>query len=51
MDALEDTGLTPADRSFYAAARQCVIDLGIVRRRKLDRGRRHPRPPYRRPPR
>jgi SNF2 family DNA or RNA helicase len=36
MDALEDTGLTPADRSFYAAARQCVIDLGIVRRRKLD---------------
>src|SRR5258706_1383332 len=36
MDALEDTSLTPADRSFYAAARQCVIDLGIVRRRKLD---------------
>ena len=36
MDALEDTGLTPADRSFYAAARQRVIDLGIVRRRKLD---------------
>jgi hypothetical protein len=36
MDALEDTGLTPADRSFYAAARQCVIDRGIVRRRKLD---------------
>ena len=36
MDALEDTGLTPADRSFYTAARQCVIDLGIVRRRKLD---------------
>src|SRR6266516_3287261 len=35
MDALEDTGLTPADRSFYAAASQCVIDLGIVRRRKL----------------
>jgi SNF2 family DNA or RNA helicase len=35
-DALEDTGLTPADRSFYAAARQSVIDLGIVRRRKLD---------------
>src|SRR6185437_14707669 len=26
MDALEATGLTPADRSFYAAARQCVID-------------------------
>ena len=36
MDALEDTGLTPADRRFHAAARQCVIDLGIVRRRKLD---------------
>ena len=36
MDTLEDTGLTPADRGFYAAARQCVIDLGIVRRRKLD---------------
>ncbi len=36
MDALEDTGLTPADRSFHAAARQCVIDQGIVRRRKLD---------------
>ena len=35
-DALEDTGLTPADRGFYAAARQCVVDLGIVRRRKLD---------------
>src|SRR5260370_26061624 len=36
LDALEDTGLPPAARSFYAAARQCVIDLGIVRRRKLD---------------
>jgi len=36
MGALEDTGLTPADRGFSAAARQCVIDLGIVRRRKLD---------------
>jgi hypothetical protein len=36
MDALEDTGLTPADRRFSAAARQCVIDRGIVRRRKLD---------------
>jgi len=35
-DSLEDTGLTPADRGFYAAARQCVVDLGIVRRRKLD---------------
>ena len=36
LDALEDTGLTPADRGFYAAARQCVIDLGVVRRRKLE---------------
>ena len=36
MDALEETGLTPADPGFYAAARQCVIDLGIVRRRKVD---------------
>ncbi len=35
-DTLEDTGLTPADRGFHAAARQCVIDLGIVCRRKLD---------------
>ena len=36
LDALEDTGLTPADRGFYAAARQCVIDLGVVRRRKIE---------------
>jgi hypothetical protein len=35
-DALEDTGLTPADLGFCPAARQAVIDLGIVRRRKLD---------------
>jgi hypothetical protein len=35
-DALEHTGLTPADRGFHTAARQTVIDLGIVRRRKLD---------------
>ena len=36
MAALEETGLTPIDRGFYPAARQAVIDLGIVRRRKLD---------------
>jgi len=36
MDALEDTGLTPADPAFYPAARSRVIDLGIVRRRKVD---------------
>jgi superfamily II DNA or RNA helicase len=36
MDALEDSRLTPADPGFYPAARRCVIDLGIVRRRKVD---------------
>ena len=36
MAALEETGLTPLDRGFYPAARQTVIDLGIVRRRKVD---------------
>ncbi|RLV49817.1 DEAD/DEAH box helicase [Nocardioides mangrovicus] len=36
MDALEDTGLTPAEPSFYSSARRAVIDLGIVRRRKVD---------------
>jgi SNF2 family DNA or RNA helicase len=36
MDALEETGLTPADPGFYRAARSRVVDLGIVRRRKVD---------------
>jgi SNF2 family DNA or RNA helicase len=36
MNSLEETGLTPADPGFYPAARSCVIDLGIVRRRKVD---------------
>jgi hypothetical protein len=36
MDALEEKGLTPADPGFYPAARACVIDRGIVRRRKVD---------------
>jgi superfamily II DNA or RNA helicase len=36
LDSLERVGLTPADPGFHAAARQCVIDLGIVRRRKID---------------
>ena len=36
MAALEETGLTPVDRGFYRAARTCVIDQGIVRRRKVD---------------
>lgn len=36
MGALEETGLTPVDQGFYAAARKSVIDMGIVRRRKVD---------------
>jgi SNF2 family DNA or RNA helicase len=36
MDALESTGLTPADHGFYSVARRCVIERGIVRRRKID---------------
>ncbi|MDF1605236.1 DEAD/DEAH box helicase [Nocardioides sp. YIM 152315] len=36
MAALEETGLTPADHAFYPAARRCVVDMGIVRRRKVD---------------
>jgi hypothetical protein len=36
MDPLEQIGLTPADPGFYSAARKCVIELGIVRRRKVD---------------
>src|SRR5439155_20801313 len=36
MQSLEDSGLTRADPGFYAAARASVIDLGIVRRRKVD---------------
>ncbi|XPP27802.1 MAG: DEAD/DEAH box helicase [Leucobacter sp.] len=36
MAALESNGYTPADSAFYPAARQSVIDLGIVRRRKID---------------
>ncbi|WP_022884117.1 DEAD/DEAH box helicase [Glaciibacter superstes] len=36
MQRLEETGLTPADAGFYTAARAAVIDLGIVRRRKVD---------------
>jgi superfamily II DNA or RNA helicase len=35
-ESLEESGLTPADPGFYAAARASVIDLGIVRRRKVD---------------
>ncbi len=36
MDGLEEIGLTPADPGFYPAARSRVIDMGIVRRRKVD---------------
>jgi hypothetical protein len=36
MDALEETGLEPGDPGFYPAARRSVVDLGIVRRRKVD---------------
>ncbi|WP_448004068.1 DEAD/DEAH box helicase [Agromyces bauzanensis] len=36
LGRLEETGLTPADLGFYPEARRIVIDLGIVRRRKVD---------------
>jgi superfamily II DNA or RNA helicase len=36
MEALEEIGLTPIDPGFYPAARRSVIELGIVRRRKVD---------------
>ena len=36
MDSLDATGLNPADPGFYTAARTSVVDLGIVRRRKVD---------------
>ena len=36
MAKLEDTGLTPADMGFFAEARRAVIDMGIVRRKKVD---------------
>ena len=36
MAALEESGFAPADHAFYPAARQAVLDLGIVRRRKVD---------------
>jgi len=36
LSALERNGLTPMDPDFYPAARAAVIDLGIVRRRKVD---------------
>lgn len=36
MEKLEATGLTPADKAFYPEARDAVISMGIVRRRKKD---------------
>ncbi|CAG7845351.1 RNA polymerase-associated protein RapA [Pseudoclavibacter triregionum] len=36
LDRLDATGLVPSDQGFLAAARQAVIDMGIVRRRKID---------------
>lgn len=36
MERLEETGLTPADPGFFAEARRAVVDMGIVRRKKVD---------------
>jgi len=36
MRKLEAIGLTPADNAFYPEARESVISMGIVRRRKID---------------
>ena len=36
MEKLDATGLTPADKAFYPEAREAVISLGIVRRKKKD---------------
>src|SRR6185369_15924849 len=36
MEALEETGRSPVDPGFYASARNAVISMGIVRRRKVD---------------
>ena len=36
MARLDETELTPGDPGFFAAARKAVIDMGIVRRKKVD---------------
>ncbi|BDI22113.1 DEAD/DEAH box helicase [Herbiconiux sp. L3-i23] len=36
LNRLEETGLTPADFGFFPEARQAVVDMGMVRRRKID---------------
>ncbi|MFK4791412.1 DEAD/DEAH box helicase [Microbacterium sp. ZW T5_56] len=35
-EKLDATGLTPADKAFYPEARDAVISMGIVRRKKKD---------------
>ncbi|MFT4156866.1 MAG: DEAD/DEAH box helicase [Microbacterium sp.] len=36
MEKLDATGFTPADKGFYPEARDAVISMGIVRRKKKD---------------
>src|SRR5256885_8532477 len=36
MHKLEENGLTPIESDFYPEARRSVIEMGIVRRRKVD---------------
>jgi len=36
MRKLEETELTPGDPGFFAAAREAVVEMGIVRRKKVD---------------
>lgn len=36
MAKLEQLDLSPAEHAFYPAARQTVVDMGIVRRRKVE---------------
>lgn len=36
MNKLEDTGLIPGEPGFYPNARRSVIEMGIVRRKKID---------------
>jgi len=36
MEKLDATGMTPADKAFYPEARDAVISMGIVRRKKKD---------------
>jgi SNF2 family DNA or RNA helicase len=36
LHALEEHGMTPLDPGFYPAARDTVVEMGIVRRRKVD---------------